>query len=402
MSLEHTPNNMEFRSMYRENERLRDMGRRRRRRKNGSRLITAYMVRAIIILILLFLVFRTGKSIAGILTRARNSGAPMTQEQGPQPAGTESTAQETETATEAPKDPNIVTSNGRELDLRKPMVALTFDDGPYPSVGNQIMDLMDSVGGRATFFVVGNRVNHFSEEMQRMANEGHEIGNHSFDHDEKLSKKGADYIKWEFQACNDAVAAVTGVTPEVIRLPGGIITDAVRTNVTMPMIHWSVDTEDWKTRNAQSTIAAIMGHVQDGDIVLMHELYPATAEACHTVIPQLAAQGFQLVTVSELIQFKRGSDPLDLTKQYPSFRPEVPLQPGTEPAADTAGADASGTDENTSADSAGGGADQPAGNADDAGMQAPTADPAAETTLAPPAEGAAADATGVWNAAHID
>ena len=202
------------------------------------------------------------------------------------------------------------------------MVALTWDDGPKSSVGNHLMDVLEANNGRGTFFVVGERIDKDPDEVKRMVADGHEVGNHSWDHDEKLSKKGVDYIRSEFDKTNQKVQELTGVTPTLARLPGGITSEDVKSTLTMPMIFWSIDTLDWKTKNAQSTIDAIQGSIKDGDIVLMHELYDATSQACDTVIPWLNQQGYQMVTVSELIQFRQAAVAGGNGKQYSAFRPQ--------------------------------------------------------------------------------
>lgn len=214
-------------------------------------------------------------------------------------------------------NPNLVMSNGRQLDLTKPMVALTYDDGPYPAVGNLLMDELAKVNGRATFFMVGSRVAANQSEVQRMVQEGHEVANHSWDH-QYFNKLGADAIKSQVSRTNDAIQAACGVRPVLLRLPGGNITQTVRENVNMPMIYWSIDTLDWKTRDAQKTIDAVVGKVKDGDIVLMHEIWGQTGVASQTIIPTLVNQGYQLVTVSELAKFKGHT--LGLGIQYSSFR----------------------------------------------------------------------------------
>lgn len=235
-------------------------------------------------------------------------------------------------------DPTHVLSNGRYLDITKPMVALTWDDGPKSSVGNHLMDVLEANNGRGTFFVVGERIDKDPDEVKRMVADGHEVGNHSWDHDEKLSKKGVDYIRSEFDKTNQKVQELTGVTPTLARLPGGIASEDVKSTLTMPMIFWSIDTLDWKTKNAQSTIDAIQGNIKDGDIILMHELYDATSQACDTVIPWLNQQGYQMVTVSELIQFRQAAVAGGNGKQYSAFRPQpTEAAPATEaPPADAA------------------------------------------------------------------
>lgn len=202
-----------------------------------------------------------------------------------------------------PANPNLVMSNGRQLDLTKPMIALTYDDGPYAPVGNRIMNIAEQYNGRVSFFMVGNRVRSYAAEVKRMASGGHEVANHTYDH-KFLNKLDAASIRSQVVTCNDVIEEVCGVRPTLMRLPGGIKNQTVLSNVNMPIILWNIDTRDWATRNTQSTIDAVLGKVKDGDIILMHELYSSTAAATETLIPALAGQGFQFVTVSELAKFK--------------------------------------------------------------------------------------------------
>ena len=207
-------------------------------------------------------------------------------------------------------------SGGRYIDPNKPMVALTFDDGPHPSVGNRIMDCLAQYGGKATFFVVGDRVAPRAAEMRRMVAEGHEVANHTMNH-KYLQKLGAAEIQEQVNKCNDVIEAACGVRPTNMRLPGGNYNAIVLANTNMPMIQWSIDTLDWKTRNAQSTIAAVIGKAKDGDIILMHELYGQTGDAALQIIPALTEQGYQLVTVSEMAAAK--GENLQAGRLYSSF-----------------------------------------------------------------------------------
>ena len=186
-----------------------------------------------------------------------------------------------------------------------PRIALTFDDGPYAPVGNRIMDCAEQYGGRVTFYVVGNRVNSYKSEIQRMYANGHEIGNHTQDH-KYLQKLGAQEIRQQVEACNQAVAAITGEAPKTVRLPGGGKNSTVLANISQPIVLWNVDTLDWKTRNAASSVQTVLNQVKDGSVVLMHELYNASGDAAVTIIPALVERGYQLVTVSELAQFRGG------------------------------------------------------------------------------------------------
>ncbi len=208
-------------------------------------------------------------------------------------------------------------ASGRVIDPSRPMVALTFDDGPMASVGNRIMDCLAQYGGKATFYVVGNRCPGYAAEMQRMAAEGHEIGNHTYEH-KYLQKLGAEQIQYQVNKGSEAIQAVCGVVPATVRLPGGNKNATVLANVNAPMIMWSIDTLDWKTKNTQSTVDKVLGSVRDGDIVLMHELYSQTGDAALQIIPALVERGYQLVTVSEMAQYRGG---LENGKLYYSFRP---------------------------------------------------------------------------------
>lgn len=200
-------------------------------------------------------------------------------------------------------DPNIVVSRGRTIDISKPMLALTYDDGPRTDVGARLMNVFEQYGQRTTFFMVGNRVPSRADEVRRMAADGHEVANHSYDH-VYLNKVGAETIHNQVNACNDIIEQTCGIRPRIMRLPGGNKNSTVLANINMPIILWNIDTRDWSHRNAQTTINSIIGNVKDGDIVLMHELYESTAAASEYVVPQLVSQGFQLVTVSELAELK--------------------------------------------------------------------------------------------------
>lgn len=209
-----------------------------------------------------------------------------------------------------------IASGGRLIDPSRPMVALTFDDGPYAPVGNRIMDCLERYNGRATFFVVGNRIPSYREEILRMKNNGHEVANHSQDH-KYLTRISADQIRAQIERCNQMIASVTGQSPALVRLPGGLKNTTVLANVSQPVIMWSIDTLDWKTRNAANTVQVILSQVRDGDIILMHELYGASADAVEAVVPALTEQGYQLVTVSELAALRGGAAAGNI---YSSFR----------------------------------------------------------------------------------
>lgn len=184
------------------------------------------------------------------------------------------------------------------------VIALTFDDGPsrYTEI---ILDKLEQYGAKATFFVVGNRVDKYADTLRRTADLGMEIGNHSWDH-ANLTKLSADGILSQKSRTDDAVRAVIGRNTTLLRPPYGSKNQTVADVYNLPIILWSVDTLDWKTRNAQSTVDAVMRTVKDGDIVLMHDIYEATANAAAELIPKLIDDGYSLVTVSELAAQRGG------------------------------------------------------------------------------------------------
>ena len=188
-------------------------------------------------------------------------------------------------------------------DPSKPMVALTFDDGPYSPVTDRILAKLEEYGGHATFFVVGNRVSTYSDSVKRAVEAGCQIGNHTYEH-KNLTKLTGVEIQKQLHDTDLAVAYYAGAATTVLRPVGGALNDTVRSSAGKPLINWSIDTLDWKNRNAASVKSRALNNVKDGDIILMHDLYKSTADACDTLIPELVNRGFQLVTISEMAEAK--------------------------------------------------------------------------------------------------
>lgn len=203
----------------------------------------------------------------------------------------------------------------RKIDKNKKMVALTYDDGPSIYTPRVLKTLKEN-NAVATFFVVGNRVPTYSDTVKKAHDMGCEIGNHTYEH-KNLTRVSEAEVKRQITKTNRNVKKVTGQAPVIVRPTGGATNANVKQWVGMPSIIWSIDTLDWKTRNADSTKRAVLDHVKDGDIVLMHDLYSATATASETIIPELVKRGYQLVTVSELAECRGG---MKETGAYYSFR----------------------------------------------------------------------------------
>ena len=177
-------------------------------------------------------------------------------------------------------------------------VALTFDDGPSKFTP-QILDCLERHGAKATFFVVGTNVNRYPDILLRAHSLGMEIGNHTANHP-KLTNLSSSGVLSELNSNATYVQNITGVRPAITRPPYGSYTSATLSAANQPFILWSIDTLDWKTRDADKTVAEVLSKVKDGDIILMHDLYGPTAAATERIVPALINMGFDLVTVSEL------------------------------------------------------------------------------------------------------
>lgn len=204
--------------------------------------------------------------------------------------------------TESPKPSPVVEHIRKDLDPEKPMVALTFDDGPYDKVTNRIVKVLAKHDSRATFFVVGNRVNMYADTMKNALDKGNQIATHTYDHGD-LSKMSKKQIRRELKKAFRVMKKITGENPTMLRPPYGNVNDKMRKSIKLPMIYWSVDTEDWASRN-KNKILKRCNSITDGDIILMHDLYPSTAQAVEKLVPKLCKKGYQLVTVEELLYYK--------------------------------------------------------------------------------------------------
>lgn len=180
------------------------------------------------------------------------------------------------------------------------LVALTFDDGPYAPVTERILDVLEQNGARATFFVVGERVDFSWRELARADALGCEIGNHTFTHADLTALSPAERRE-EITLTNTAIRSCIGRLPTLVRPPYGFSNAQVLAEFSLRSVGWTVDTEDWKTRDAAKTFDCVRRETHAGSVILMHDLYPATADAVEKIVPWLIGEGYRLVTVSELI-----------------------------------------------------------------------------------------------------
>lgn len=199
----------------------------------------------------------------------------------------------------------IEKKRNRTIDPDQPMIALTFDDGPSVYTEDFLTTLIEN-DASATFFMLGKNISANPEIVKRMVEEDIEIANHSWDH-QNTDSDDADFIRKEIYDTQDALFRLTGHEPKQFRPPYGAhnkLTDQIAAQGNINIALWTVDTLDWKNRSSSTTLERARAGMQDGAIILFHDLYPSSLEAIQTLVPELKAAGYQFVTFSEIIEHK--------------------------------------------------------------------------------------------------
>lgn len=194
-------------------------------------------------------------------------------------------------------------------------VALTFDDGPS-SFTNRLLDCLETNHAKATFFLVGYEITSFQNEILRMEELGMEIGNHSADHKD-LSKLDIENIQDQILSVDDQIKELTGHSAQAVRPPYGAVNSTVKSTISQPLILWSIDTLDWESQDPDAIVQTVLSEVENGSIILMHDIYSTTVDAVELLIPQLLSQGYELLTVHELAE--KFNISLEAGKTYSSF-----------------------------------------------------------------------------------
>lgn len=200
---------------------------------------------------------------------------------------------------------NLIASTNQTvnyIDTSKPVVALTFDDGPSIYT-EEILNTLKKYNSNATFFVLGNKIDNYSNIIIKMYENGNEIGNHSYNH-RWLTKLSTDEQKEQINKTQEIIKKYTGYTPIYMRPTYGSINKKLRENINLEVVLWSVDTKDWKYKNIDTIVNNALTNVKDGSIILMHDTHERTSEAVKKLVPKLIEKGYQLVTISELKEVK--------------------------------------------------------------------------------------------------
>lgn len=195
-------------------------------------------------------------------------------------------------------------STGKELasastSVYEKKVAITFDDGPGRYT-KKLLDELKKRNVRASFFLIGENIEKYRDDVARMKEDGHLIGNHTLSHT-NLCRCDLVIAKNEVDMTNQKICDITGEMPRYLRPPCGAYNDRLLRSIDMQFVLWTVDTDDWKTHSVSMIVNEVMKNVKDGDIILFHDIYDTSVVAAVEIVDRLLRQGYKFVTVDELI-----------------------------------------------------------------------------------------------------
>lgn len=221
----------------------------------------------------------------------------------------------------------VLTRSDNEYFAGKKLVAFTFDDGPNFKVTERLLEEAAKRDAKLTFFMVGNRLEKQADLVKRVFDEGHTVGNHSFSH-KNLNKLSVENYLYEIDHTNELLKNITGQDVVFLRPPYGNYTKSILSNVNMSFILWNVDTLDWKSRNAQMVYEEAIKDIEDGDVVLFHDLYETSVDGAIMAMDYLIEQGFAFVSLDEMYRLR--GIPIEKNKAVRHFNlPEPEPQPET-------------------------------------------------------------------------
>lgn len=219
-------------------------------------------------------------------------------------AGTDTTSDRTEETQDT--DPGDIqkmesaTADMAPADLTQKKIALTFDDGPHPVYTKKLLEGLAERHVEATFFVVGENIPGNEDLIARMKEEGHLIGNHTYDHVKICDMSGEEACE-QVEKTSELVKEITGENTEFVRPPFGAWNKEMECSFTMIPVLWDVDPLDWTTKNSAAVVQKVLNSVEENDIILLHDCYDSSVEAALEIVDELLTQGYEFVTVDELI-----------------------------------------------------------------------------------------------------
>lgn len=186
-----------------------------------------------------------------------------------------------------------------DLPAQAKYIALTFDDGPRRGTTEKLLDGLRERGASATFFLVGEGIAGNEDLVERMAAEGHQVGNHTWSH-VRLGGSPPAEAALEVRRTEEALEKVLGGRDFWLRPPYGIVDEGMEAAV--PMVKWSVDPRDWESRNTAKVVRAVLRDAGPNDIILLHDIYPSSVDAALQIVDALQEEGYWFVTVEELLR----------------------------------------------------------------------------------------------------
>lgn len=196
---------------------------------------------------------------------------------------------------ESAREETVVSNNSS-----RKVVAITFDDGPHYRNTLELLEELRKRNVKASFFLVGERIPGNEDIVLMMYRDGHVIGNHTYSH-QKLTVIPEENVIEEVLETNKIIRSITGHDVEYIRPPCGSWSDELLYVVDMTPVFWDVDPRDWCTRNVNEIVENVVSNVEDGDIILFHDIYESSVVAALEVIDRLSDRGYVFVTISEII-----------------------------------------------------------------------------------------------------
>ena len=188
-----------------------------------------------------------------------------------------------------------------ELPAETKYIALTFDDGPRRETTEKLLDGLRQRGASATFFLVGEQIGGDRDLVERMKAEGHQVGNHTWDH-ARLEGSDTAAVLREVSRTDETLRSILGEGSYWLRPPYGLLDPETAARLPVPLVKWSVDPRDWESRNTKKVVQAVLRTAKPNDIVLLHDIYPTSVEAALEIVDALQAEGYSFVTVEELLR----------------------------------------------------------------------------------------------------
>ena len=198
-----------------------------------------------------------------------------------------------------------------EIDPTRPIIALTFDDGPNYEYTIPILDILYEYNSVATFFIIGKNIEDNEHVLKKIEGEGHEVANHTFDHYD-LTTLNAKQIKMTQKKVSEVI---NGYSLDYVRPPYGSYTEEVIQAIDYPISLWSLDSKDWTLNDSEKIANHVIREVKDGDVIVMHDTSVHSAKAAKLILSRLVEKGYQFVTLKELYEYRK-----DILKSHQIYR----------------------------------------------------------------------------------